>query len=398
MSVTFQNLGVLDLKGLTTFGLSAKPESTNPIGYFGTGLKYAIAVLLRNNCKITVWLGMEKYEITTRDSMFRDQEYNEVLFGDDVLPFTAKLGTNWDLWMAYRELYANTMDEPDALVTDENVSPHSTCTTIKVEGAAFNAVHDLRQEIFLQTAPSIILDGVEIHDYATTNSWIYYRGIRVLKLPKQALYTYNITAKVNLTEDRTLPSLSDFYRILAKAVTQCEHPSLIRMLLLANHQYFESRIDYNWWTVTPGETFNKIVARFVSTNTSFNTSARELHKRDNPKEKPPSTLQYETLHIERRRKLRAALMFWRQLGIAIPSTLIHITNDKLIKKSKVIGTHMYLAEDMLDTSMRDLTGHLYKMYSDTKPSIGNATTTDILVDTIVEFGERLLGVDKKMSA
>jgi hypothetical protein len=54
MSVIFQNLGLIDLRAVQIMGLNAK-ESKNPIGQFGTGLKYAIAVLLRNNCSVSIF-------------------------------------------------------------------------------------------------------------------------------------------------------------------------------------------------------------------------------------------------------------------------------------------------------------------------------------------------------
>jgi len=42
--IIFHNQGELDIRAVTTFGLSVK-KNDNPIGYFGTGLKYAIAAL-----------------------------------------------------------------------------------------------------------------------------------------------------------------------------------------------------------------------------------------------------------------------------------------------------------------------------------------------------------------
>jgi hypothetical protein len=36
--------GLIDLEAVFTFGVHAK-ETENPIGYFGTGLKYAIVTL-----------------------------------------------------------------------------------------------------------------------------------------------------------------------------------------------------------------------------------------------------------------------------------------------------------------------------------------------------------------
>lgn len=394
MGVTFQNSGLLDHRGLATFGLSAKPESTNPIGYFGTGLKYAMAVLLRHGCKVTIWFGLEKYEMSAVVGDFRGTKHHTVSMGDAALPFTTELGKTWDLWMAYRELYANCVDEPEPLVTDAKVKPSETCTTICVESKEFSTIHDNRGEIFLQTEPTIKLDGVDIHDYMETSNWIYYRGIRVLKLPKQALFTYNITRTTRLTEDRTLASMSDFYQVLAKGVVKCDHPALIRLLLLANSQYFESQIDYNWWNCKPGETFNKIVERFIGGNTSFNSSARHLYRSEHPKDEPPSIMQYELIHIEQRRKLWAAQVFWSRLGIEIPKEIVHVTSDKKITKGVAVNGHIYLAQATLERSMRYLTAFLYQLYADTKPSIQGTTRSELLLDTLVEFGERLLGVVK----
>jgi hypothetical protein len=44
--VVFENPGEIDAAAIRTFGVSVK-EGENPIGFFGTGLKYAIAILLR---------------------------------------------------------------------------------------------------------------------------------------------------------------------------------------------------------------------------------------------------------------------------------------------------------------------------------------------------------------
>ena len=44
--IVFENPGEIDIRSISTFGVSVK-EGDNPIGFFGTGLKYAIVVLLR---------------------------------------------------------------------------------------------------------------------------------------------------------------------------------------------------------------------------------------------------------------------------------------------------------------------------------------------------------------
>ncbi len=54
--VIFRNKGVIDPSSITTFGVSSK-ENPGAIGFFGTGLKYAIAILLREGCDITIHAG-----------------------------------------------------------------------------------------------------------------------------------------------------------------------------------------------------------------------------------------------------------------------------------------------------------------------------------------------------
>lgn len=49
----FLNNGEFDVSAMLTFGVSAK-ESDNPIGQFGTGFKYAIAIILRLGGSISV--------------------------------------------------------------------------------------------------------------------------------------------------------------------------------------------------------------------------------------------------------------------------------------------------------------------------------------------------------
>jgi len=44
--ITFENDGEIDLRAISQFGINVK-TGDSPIGFFGTGLKYALAVLMR---------------------------------------------------------------------------------------------------------------------------------------------------------------------------------------------------------------------------------------------------------------------------------------------------------------------------------------------------------------
>ena len=397
--VVFQNKGLIDLRGITTFGVCVKPETTNPIGYFGTGLKYAIAVCLREGQKVTLWLGTKKCTFRVRKQEIRGEEFHMVTMNHKDLPFTTKLGKDWELWMAYRELAANAMDEPETMIgggTKVPGNPPTGRTTFIVEGDAIEAIHKQQSKIFLQTEPRYKFDSVELHDRTSEESWIYYRGIRVHKLDKEALYNYNILDETRLTEDRTLASVYTAYHVIAGAIVSCDNAGLIRQMLEAHQLYFESTIDYDLWSARPGKTFNEVVTRYIHTGRSFSTSAKSLYENAHPETPAPALVQWETIPMEKRRKLWAALRFWDKLGIEIPRKDIRVT-DALGDRNKGT-THMgtiYLSLHVLDRDMRQVAGIIYGLYARNKHKATELDSISLLIDTIVDFGERLLGLQRK---
>ena len=162
--VTFQNKGEMDLRGITTFGVCAK-ETDNPIGYFGTGLKYAIAVLLRENHTITIWCGKKKHKMCIKKSKMRGKEFEFCRRNRIDLPFTTELGKNWKLWQAFREIYSNTKDEFDSHITDDpSIKPAKGLTTIKIEGEQFHNLYLNINSIILKTKPIYEYKDLEVHE------------------------------------------------------------------------------------------------------------------------------------------------------------------------------------------------------------------------------------------
>lgn len=106
--IIFENLGEIDFRSISHFGINVKPGKS-PIGFFGTGLKYAIAVLMRTGQKVTIYSGLSKCTIGTEESEFRGKNFNFIKATVDDNPsydigFTTELGKMWPLWAAYREL------------------------------------------------------------------------------------------------------------------------------------------------------------------------------------------------------------------------------------------------------------------------------------------------------
>src|SRR5437867_1027619 len=94
----FENPGVIDPRSITTFGVSSKDNASKAIGFFGTGLKYAIAILLRNGCGITIYSGGKKYTFGVFKEEIRNDTFQIVTMNNVKLGFTTELGKTWEMW------------------------------------------------------------------------------------------------------------------------------------------------------------------------------------------------------------------------------------------------------------------------------------------------------------
>ncbi len=242
--VVFENKGVIDPRSITTFGVNSK-ESTSAIGHFGTGLKYAIAVLLRENHHIRIMSGGESYEFTTKRERIRLNDFDIVYMNDQPLGFTTELGKQWEIWMAYRELYCNTLDEKGRVYTSPDNAEHDIAdsTVVVVQGKAFEEMHVNREKYFPDFSKYTDLGhgNVQIADFNT--EFLFYKGIRVFTPQARPLFGYNVTGGQSLTEDRTLSSTWTYSWAVAKAVGQLKDRGTLGRILLAPSGTFEAQLD-----------------------------------------------------------------------------------------------------------------------------------------------------------
>lgn len=252
MTITFYNEAPLPLECITTFGVSVK-QTDSPIGYFGTGLKYAIAVLLREGCALEIATGGEVYEFEVRQEEVRGKTFEFIyMLGKtgstlERLPFTTELGKNWKLWQAYRELWSNCKDEGGLVLTiDCQKLPG---TYIVVEG--LDEIHEERTEFLLQGDAFQVMGDVEIHH----QPGIFYKGIRVAELG--SFYGYNLKGHLSLTEDRTVSQFDAEWEIV-KALVSTTNIDAILTVLSVEGDYLEGRLNFQKYH-SPSETFMQFV-------------------------------------------------------------------------------------------------------------------------------------------
>lgn len=243
--IVFKNKGEIDTRAITIMGVSAK-ISPDAIGFFGTGLKFSIATLLRNGMKIVIYSGLRKLEFTTQAAKMRDKEFNLILMNGKELGYATDTGRTWQMWQAFRELYCNCIDEGgSAFEADEAPEPESGTTTIIVTGGLIVEQFRNKGAIFIEEneTPLQKSSRAEVYDPAK-QSGIFYRKVKV-KDRENTLYKYNILDKIDLTEDRTAKYDFQVLWAIRDTVVKSDNPHFIEKMVTAKHPFFESSINYS---------------------------------------------------------------------------------------------------------------------------------------------------------
>ena len=251
--ITFRNKGLIEKSAITVMGVSSK-DGARPIGYFGTGLKYAISVILRLGGEITIWRGHEPLIFTKESTRIRNDDFDIVHMNDCALGFTTHLGVNWEVWQAFRELYCNTLDEGGMTTDMADVPPTDDHTTICVDGLpGFEQAYRERGQIVLQSKPLFVAGQIEVHP--GSSQYVYYRGIRAGQLNDPSPFTYNLVGTHQLTEDRTLKYTFMIDAAICQAVLHSSDPAFLEAWLSAPTNSYEHKLDLLNGDDTPEETF-----------------------------------------------------------------------------------------------------------------------------------------------
>lgn len=259
-AISFQNKGLIDPRCITIIGVSVK-EGENPIGFFGTGLKYAIAIILRNGGSVEVFRGTERFTFDTIVSNVRGTNFQIVRMNGQELGFTTELGKHWKMWQAFREIYCNTIDE-DGFCGLEQLSPQSGYTTITVRHDEFvDCYHNLGQYI-LQSTPTY--KGTEIEFHPGPSNSVFYRSIKVAEYPKPFLFVPNILSPIDLTEDRTMRDTWALPYKIAKEVLKSSDTQFIERWLTAQSDFAEHELDLDWSAVVPSSECIQVMQRLAS--------------------------------------------------------------------------------------------------------------------------------------
>ena len=384
-TVNFCNNGILDATAISAFGVNVK-DNDSAIGYFGTGLKYAIAVVLREGCDITIQAGDTDYLFTTVKTAVRGKTFDVIHMNGVQLGFTTELGKNWEMWQAFRELYCNTLDEKGYVSTD--VPSHQAHeTTVRVDGEKFYQAYLERNSIVLETESFIDTERCSVH--RGHSKFTYYKGVRIYDALKHSLFTYNIRMALDITEDRTAKYAHQLLWTISDTIRTSTDRKFITKCLLAERGLLESDIDLTDGFGEPSDVFLD-VAEGLRLNLDVNRSIFAVLAKHNrlPTPKAATLTDVQQVMLER------AIKFSKAIGYPVDFYPI-VTSAEL--KSGFHGlaedSTIYLSPDVFDMGTKYLASTLIEEYLHLHTGYGDMTRElqNHLFNAVVSLGERLLG-------
>lgn len=392
--IIFQNPGLIDLRAITTMGLNAK-DTKNPIGQFGTGLKYAIAVCLREGNSFSIWRGEDEYSFFTKSELFRGKSFRFVYMANKAgspvqLGFTLDLGKNWEIWQALRELESNCRDEDGFSSNNEDWQPSPDTTTIAVSGTSFEVAYNTIQDIFIM-AEKPIWESEQLAIYRANSSvqksWLYYRGVRCQQLEKPAMYRYSLKETLALTEDRTFKHTWQPVAALTSSLTNCSHEAILLNILDLNENTFEDGLDFDRG-VEPSESFCSTVEQLgIRCNKSAWRIVRQHRKLPEFDVVAMDSIQQQMLQRAKDFISRMGESRIQHLKIAMASDL---GKNKL---GLTLGKNIYLSQRVFEMGMKQLVSCLYEEYIHVDRGLGdnNYEMQSFLFDTIISMAAKNMG-------
>lgn len=203
-------------------GACTKRDDSSKIGFFGSGLKYALAVFLREGIAIRVFSGETEIIIGTETQSLRGEFFDVITIDGEKTSMTTAMGPQWEPWQAVREIYCNALDEVSGSTKVGDCEPCGVAGETRIficaENERTKEIVDSWEKYFASSRnPLVEVDGCKIYENEFNS--FYRRGIKCVEKDVRGIFEYDCP-KVEINESRVLrnPFMLDLYvgRILGK--------------------------------------------------------------------------------------------------------------------------------------------------------------------------------------
>jgi len=272
------NSGEIEQNAFKLIGASSKRNDDTKIGFFGSGLKYAMAFLLRENIDFKIYSGSEEVKVSTRPVTHREQEFHVIQVDGSDTSMTTEMGPKWTHWGAIREVYCNAVDEGNdmiSIINEDEIGPEPGSTIFCIElTSELTEIVDNWDDYFSKDRKDVVYNQefgngkgkiFWSKPNADENDMVVYRmGIQCHMSKKQPSCFHYDFPWIEINESREIASMYNFRSRLVKFFTQEVDVDTLRILLTKMDKglaKFEYHLDWSGmysiakptWTAAVGD-------------------------------------------------------------------------------------------------------------------------------------------------
>jgi hypothetical protein len=276
------NKGELDIRLVALMGGTTKSKDEFKIGQWGSGLKYTLAYLLKNNVDFKIFIGENEVKVTTMSETIRDENFEIICINGKPTSVTTHMGGNaWSAWTVIREIWCNALDEGDAeKETTEEIKGKAGHTTFFIQ------ITSEIKDVILNWSRYFIHEHEPISETPTHRIYaggdrlrLYKQGVLIheSKNKKPALFSYDIrNAEINELREFKGSTEKELYLALKDA-----NEKVVRYFIeTVTEEHYEGDVDFQGWGFMGkfSETWSKTIgnAKLIHQEAVNNIKAREL--------------------------------------------------------------------------------------------------------------------------
>lgn len=234
--LVIKNKGLIEPEDLYLIGSSTKREDETKIGMFGSGWKFALAWLMRNDCLPKIISGRNVIDIDFKMVLHRNNPVKVITVMGKETSLTSEMGMKWTGWMALREIISNAIDEGEHSITTAwnpgNFNGENDFTTIYIPMnnelsevlRSFNSYFSFERTVSFENEVGRAYVKREKSEMS-----IYRKGIRCYNTDKESTIDFDFN-DIDIDENR-LTTGGDIHYAVKNFVYSDISTSLLKIIL-----------------------------------------------------------------------------------------------------------------------------------------------------------------------